>query len=561
MNAAEIIEAHSAICQRCRHCVRECPVKAVRVTETILEVDSERCLHCGSCVSACSQSALSGRSDLSVVQRLIDRTPTVAIVSPEAMSVWPHISWAGWERALTTLGFHSVENGWIGEHLISRAYDVLGTAEAGGPLIRSSCPAVVRYVEQFKSELVGFLAPLVTPGVAQTRLIAELYPESPPVVAITPCLAMKAVTGVREEGPVAAITPEELLALLGDGQNDFTAPHGSADPDNVGVRSFSGGSAALVNDRTVVTAVGFSEIIRVLLSLRTNENTQLLYDLRACGRCVSGIVKNSGATEIGASLASLSEETVRRLAFLFPPAGYKARPVTEEKVDRAQLESVLCAAGLGKHEWQLDCTICGYATCTDHARAVIKGYSDWSACLPSQTRLFATTAAELRDSGLIDGPTALLNRNGILAVVEREAKRVRRYGGILSILALEVESFSALVDRYGSRAADRLLVLLAQLITGSVREVDTCGRCGGNRFVVVLPKADERASQTVAQNLRKKIGATVFWLNEDEGARLTVRTGLIQVDESETDPAVSLTQVEEMLRVGRVADSLGSPEA
>ena len=44
-------------CRVCYTCVRECPVKAIKITDGQAEVIHERCIACGNCVKVCSQGA------------------------------------------------------------------------------------------------------------------------------------------------------------------------------------------------------------------------------------------------------------------------------------------------------------------------------------------------------------------------------------------------------------------------------------------------------------------------------------------------------------------------
>ena len=51
-------------CQGCYRCIRECPVKAIRVERGQAAVIPELCVACGLCVEACPVQAIKPRLDL-----------------------------------------------------------------------------------------------------------------------------------------------------------------------------------------------------------------------------------------------------------------------------------------------------------------------------------------------------------------------------------------------------------------------------------------------------------------------------------------------------------------
>jgi len=44
-------------CRDCYRCIRECPVKAIRVIDGEAEVMAEHCILCGHCVAVCPVGA------------------------------------------------------------------------------------------------------------------------------------------------------------------------------------------------------------------------------------------------------------------------------------------------------------------------------------------------------------------------------------------------------------------------------------------------------------------------------------------------------------------------
>ena len=71
MNFQSPIYTEKTQCQDCYKCIRECPVKAIRVERGHAMVVSELCVFCGHCVLACPAGAKRVRDDLSRARQLL----------------------------------------------------------------------------------------------------------------------------------------------------------------------------------------------------------------------------------------------------------------------------------------------------------------------------------------------------------------------------------------------------------------------------------------------------------------------------------------------------------
>ncbi|MDD3665095.1 MAG: 4Fe-4S binding protein, partial [Bacteroidales bacterium] len=74
-------------CQDCYKCIRECPVKAIRIENSRASIIEERCISCGHCTVVCPSGAKRYHSDLSLVESWIDRGDEVVLsVAPSIYS-------------------------------------------------------------------------------------------------------------------------------------------------------------------------------------------------------------------------------------------------------------------------------------------------------------------------------------------------------------------------------------------------------------------------------------------------------------------------------------------
>lgn len=116
---------------------------------------------------------------------------------------------------------------------------------------------------------------------------------------------------------------------------------------------------------------------------------------------------------------------------------------------------------------------------------------------------------EKRRQSTTDPLTSLHNRRYFDKHLDRELKRVRRFGGALSVLAIDIDHFKSVNDRYGHHVGDEVLVQVGARIAAALpRDYDWCARTGGEEFVVVLPQTEASGAGTVAEKLRAAVGGT-----------------------------------------------------
>jgi diguanylate cyclase (GGDEF)-like protein/PAS domain S-box-containing protein/putative nucleotidyltransferase with HDIG domain len=92
---------------------------------------------------------------------------------------------------------------------------------------------------------------------------------------------------------------------------------------------------------------------------------------------------------------------------------------------------------------------------------------------------------ELIELSITDGLTGLYNHRFIQERFEFEFKRVKRYGGILSCMMIDIDHFKNLNDTHGHLCGDFVLRELSSIIRTQSREVDICGRYGGEEFFII----------------------------------------------------------------------------
>ena len=108
----------------------------------------------------------------------------------------------------------------------------------------------------------------------------------------------------------------------------------------------------------------------------------------------------------------------------------------------------------------------------------------------------------IRQLSLRDPLTGLANRRFLQENETHLIAGAKRSGKQLAVLAVDLDDFKAVNDRYGHAAGDAVLVTSAQRMKQLLRGADVIARLGGDEFVIVLGQVgDAAAAREVASRV------------------------------------------------------------
>lgn len=464
----QLVNTVKDLCRVCYTCVRECPVKAIRIINGQAEVISERCIGCGNCTIVCSQGAKSFLRTWHDARALVASHPNViALVAPsfpaEFSEIQDYRRLVGMIRAL---GFSKVCEVAFGADMVARRYQQY-RKDNGCGLISSDCPAIVFFIEHYHPELVPYLAPVVSPMVAMTRIVRKKYGDDSRVIFIGPCIAKKAESDEIDEAITfselrawfreAGITPEKVEPTPFDPPR---AGKGAVFPISRGLLQTAGMSEDLMHENVVVASgrVNFREAIKEFeASAEKNQYLELL----CCDGCITGPGTSPGgryyqrkalvSRYVRQKMSEFSEEEWNMAVEEFSDVDLSQQhQVLDRRLaipDEETIQKVLAELGKVKPEDHLNCTACGYDTCREHAIAIIQGLAEAEMCLPLTIEKLHRTITELNESNrkLASTQQAL-----------RQSEKLASMGQLSAGIAHELNNPLGIITMYSNILLDEL---------------------------------------------------------------------------------------------------------
>ncbi|MEX2670799.1 MAG: diguanylate cyclase [Phycisphaeraceae bacterium] len=116
---------------------------------------------------------------------------------------------------------------------------------------------------------------------------------------------------------------------------------------------------------------------------------------------------------------------------------------------------------------------------------------------------------ELERQAATDPLTGVANRRHIEATLERTYAEAVRYGTDLACLMIDLDAFKQFNDSRGHIHGDRLLQMMAKVLTVNCRRCDVPGRYGGDEFVVLMPHTTPTVGQQVGRRIMNQFVGTV----------------------------------------------------
>ena len=136
---------------------------------------------------------------------------------------------------------------------------------------------------------------------------------------------------------------------------------------------------------------------------------------------------------------------------------------------------------------------------------------------------------KIQHQATTDGLTGLVNHKTFYEILEKELWRLRRYGGQISLIMVDIDNLKKINDEYGHRVGDKVIKEISKRIKECIRQIDTAARYGGDEFAVILLNTSLIDASVVAKRMVDAVAKTPTAWNKEQ-IPLSISVGLGQYD-------------------------------
>ena len=409
MNYLNPIFTEKRECQDCYKCVRNCPVKAIKVEGGYASVVPELCIVCGHCVEVCPNGAKKVRDDLASARQLLTRKqPVFVSLAPSYLTEFPGVRAGQLVAALKRLGFAGVSETALGAQQVSAQAAALLQKNPARVLASSACPTVVAFLQKHRAQGAELLTGLLSPLLTHCQMLRQQYGPEVGIVFIGPCIAKKLEAAQHPELLDVVLTFEDLRRWLEQEKIALEQLAETAEHPFIPEHSAEGAwypvdggmiagmkSACAVNDCSLMAFSGLGAIKRALDGIDELVPAQGLFlELLACeGGCVNGPkVRRREATVMKRQLVLQSAAVPRGVALPRPPTlatptQFAAGARTVARHSDAQIREALRTVGKFSPEDEMNCGGCGYDSCREFGLALLGQKAERAMCVTYMRQL------------------------------------------------------------------------------------------------------------------------------------------------------------------------------
>ena len=576
-------------CIGCNKCIRTCScIGACVSTEpdesgsSRIMVDGSLCVSCGACFDICEHNARVFTDDTGRFFEDLQKGEKISLlVAPSFPANYPD-TYARIFGKLKEMGVNRIISVSFGADITTWGYiNYIQKHDFYGG-ISQPCPAVVGYIERYIPELLPKLFPVQSPLMCAAIYARQELGITDKLAFISPCIAKKMeIDDPNNHGYVSYnVTFTHLIDYV-EKHNLYADPCPDEMEYGLGsVYPMPGGLKENVlwllgRDAFIRQVEGEKRLFHYLEKnrnlLRDSKTPFLFVDALNCENgciCGTGTDMTLSATDYALYHLHDIQETVKKDAAgspwskSAPPeerlaclnrqfAHLKLEDYLRSYTDRSEqcslripdpeeLEIIFLEMNkTDEASRHINCSCCGYDSCTEMATAIHNGFNHKENCIHYLKDMYVQKAAET------DIMTGLPNAAGFRTFVNRTraAGTLTRYNAFY----INLKSFGLINKRYGKHEADNIIVRFAELLHSYTDDSECAGRLSGDAFILMVHK--EKTNSVLELTSGVNIRATVN--GQKEMATLQAVAGCLDIDDNDIDSEGIIGRCSTALNVAR----------
>lgn len=399
----DIINFSKANCSNCYKCVRECPVKAIKLKDEQAEIVNSLCIGCGRCLLACPKNAKQIMSDIDIVKKHINNGDTVVVsVAPSFVAAFDFKYPEQFVTALKQIGFSRVEQTAVGAGVISQSYNEYYNRDDNKNYITTSCTAANYLIQHYYPSLVDEMIPVVSPMVCHAKMLKEKYGQHIKTVFIGPCLAKK-IEALREEAIDYILTFDEIIKWFENEKivlEDLDPIPFDLENKDASLYPIIQGIASTLDNsdgKDIFCVDGIENCIDLLKCMDKGKINNTFIEISLCDNsCINGpAMPSENSVYIRKNKVKKYVQNCQKSNddFKLKPKDYDYKDIdisTKFKdlspiiniPSEDEIKEILSSTGKLKESDELNCGACGYDSCRDKAIAVYNKMAENNMCMP-----------------------------------------------------------------------------------------------------------------------------------------------------------------------------------
>lgn len=412
-------------CIGCNKCIRSCPVLTANIAEGYkINVDAATCIQCGACFDHCRHDARDYTDDTQqFLEDLKSGKQYSVIVAPAFIANYPN-DYKQVYGYLKSLGVKHIYSVSFGADITTWAYISYLKQSGKKGMISQPCPAIVDYIEKYEPDLIPMLVPIHSPMMAEAIYLKKYQKIKEDLVFLGPCIAKHSeINDPNTKGYIKYnVTFKKLMETIGTAYKS-AAPANEESTYGLGARYPKPGGLRecvhffLGNGASILQVEGEEEAYKFLEEYAHRKNNlPFMVDILNCQKgCIRGTATDENIDSVNVELAihemnklvknekrpsrkdkynpwNLALPLEKRWEYFCRQfkelnlqdfkRNYSNKKINISIPNSRELDSIF--NDMNKRDAlsrSIDCSCCGYETCSEMAYAIYNGTNNKENCI------------------------------------------------------------------------------------------------------------------------------------------------------------------------------------